>query len=181
MWFTKEQASSLTSAENLELRSPIPTQMVSNGEFMPLPQTREQREVELRVQAAATENASRLGLTPAEYLGTRSAMAAAFGAMNDVHGEYFEPIRSRASTERRRRRARAATPASSSSTPRPTTCGRPTTGSTSPTCGDGPRARIPGPRCGTRPSSTSRPSSTTTSSTPTSRTSFSIATRNWQS
>jgi uncharacterized protein len=90
MWFTKEQASCLTSAENLELRSPVPTQMISNGEFMPLPQTREQREVELRVRAAATENASRLGMTPAEYLGTRSAMAAAFGAMNEVHGEYFE-------------------------------------------------------------------------------------------
>ena len=90
MWFTKEQASSLTSAETLELRSPIPTQMISNGEFMPLPQTPQQREVEQRVKAAAAENSDRLGLTPSEYLATPSAMTAAFGAMNDVHGAYFD-------------------------------------------------------------------------------------------
>lgn len=89
MWMNEEQARSLTSAETIKLRSPIPTQMISNGEFMPLPQTNEQREVERRLQATAEENAGRLGLTPEAYLCTPSAMTAAFGAMNDVHGEYF--------------------------------------------------------------------------------------------
>ncbi len=32
-------------AEDARLRSPIPTQVVSNGEFTPLPQTAEQRRV----------------------------------------------------------------------------------------------------------------------------------------
>jgi hypothetical protein len=90
MWLTEQDAKSLTSAEGLKLRSPIPTQMISNGEFMPLPQTREQGEVERRLEASAAENASRLGITPAEYLCTRSGMTAAFGAMNDVHGAYFD-------------------------------------------------------------------------------------------
>jgi predicted TIM-barrel fold metal-dependent hydrolase len=94
MWLSEQDAKHLRSAEGLELRSPIPTQMISNGEFMPLPQTREQREVERRLAAVAGENAGRLGLTREQYLRTRSAMTAAFGAMNDVHGQYFEADRS---------------------------------------------------------------------------------------
>lgn len=93
MWLTDEHAKFLTSAEGLGLRSPIPTQMISNGEYMPLPQTPEQREVERRLHATATEHASRLGISAESYLLTRSAMTAAFGAMNDVHGEYFDADR----------------------------------------------------------------------------------------
>ena len=90
MWMNDEDAKLLTTADVLPLRSPIPTQMISNGEFMPLPQTEEQKEVERRLTTTAKENAEQLGMTPENYLLTRSAMTAAFGAMNDVHGQYFE-------------------------------------------------------------------------------------------
>lgn len=93
MWLNENDAKLLKSAEDLPLRTPIPTQMVSNGEFIPLPQTAQQQEVERRIMAVAKEQADRLGVTPAEYLHSPSAMTASFGAMNDVHGQYFDADR----------------------------------------------------------------------------------------
>ena len=42
--------------------SPIPTQAVSNGEFIPRPQTRQQRQVEALTAEYADEKSKRLGL-----------------------------------------------------------------------------------------------------------------------
>jgi predicted TIM-barrel fold metal-dependent hydrolase len=89
MWLSGHDLKRLKSAARMRFRPPIPTQMISNGEFMPLPQTREQAEVERRLRESARRNAARLGLEPAEYLRTKCGMAAAFIAMNEVHGEYF--------------------------------------------------------------------------------------------
>jgi hypothetical protein len=36
----------VTGAENKVFASPVPTQIISNGEYNPLPQTMEQRQVE---------------------------------------------------------------------------------------------------------------------------------------
>jgi hypothetical protein len=42
-WFSDEQLSKLTPADAVDdsLASPVPTQMVSNGEYMPEPQTKQ--------------------------------------------------------------------------------------------------------------------------------------------
>ncbi len=71
-------------------RSPVPTQIVSNGEFNPLPQTREQRQVEARIKALADDLAPRHGLDRRRFLASAAGMAAAFLAMNEVFGPLFE-------------------------------------------------------------------------------------------
>jgi predicted TIM-barrel fold metal-dependent hydrolase len=69
---------------------PIPTRIASNEEFIPPPQSPEQREVELRLWALAETAAPRLGLSRRDFLRTSCGMAAAFLAMNQVFGPCYE-------------------------------------------------------------------------------------------
>ena len=71
-------------------RTPIPTQMVSNGEYMPLPQSAQQKRVESRVNDLADVAARKLGLTRRQFLAGSGGMAASFLAMNEVFGPYFD-------------------------------------------------------------------------------------------
>ena len=48
IWLSKEQLKKLSSAENSLAASPVPTQMISNGEFTPLPQTEQQMKTTLK-------------------------------------------------------------------------------------------------------------------------------------
>src|SRR5438477_611807 len=63
---------------------PVPTQVVSNGEYNPLPQTREQQRVEARIKELADDLGPRHGLSRRAFLASSAGMAAAFLAMNDV-------------------------------------------------------------------------------------------------
>jgi len=74
----------------LEAPLPIPTQIASNEEFVPPPQSRAQREVEARTLELAATHAPRHGLSRREFLRTGSGMAAALLAMNQVFGPCFE-------------------------------------------------------------------------------------------
>ena len=58
-------------------RSPIPTRIVSNEEFPPLPQTPAQAAVERLVEVSAESAGRRLGLTRRDFLKTTGGMAAA--------------------------------------------------------------------------------------------------------
>lgn len=69
---------------------PIPTQVVSNEEFLPIPQTLRQKKVEHRLTALADETSKRLGVSRREFLMTSGGMAAAFLVMNSVFGKFFE-------------------------------------------------------------------------------------------
>lgn len=69
---------------------PIPTQVVSNEEFLPIPQTKKQREVEHRLTLIAEESAKRLSISRRRFLATSGGMAAAFMAMNSVFGRFFD-------------------------------------------------------------------------------------------
>src|SRR5262252_148753 len=71
------------------LRCPVPTRMVSNGEYMPVPQTDRQKRVEARVEELADEVSHRLGVSRRQFLAGSGGMAAALLAMNDVHGQFF--------------------------------------------------------------------------------------------
>ncbi len=77
-------------AERAAFRSPVPTRMVSNGEFNPLPQTTQQRRFETRLKELADDAAKKLGLSRRNFLRTSCGMAAAFVALNDVFGHVFE-------------------------------------------------------------------------------------------
>ncbi len=76
-------------AESASFRSPIPTQIVSNGEFNPLPQTPDQRRVETRVRDLAAELGPGHGMNRRQFLASSAGMAAAFLAMNEVFGSVF--------------------------------------------------------------------------------------------
>ncbi len=88
-WFSEEQLDQLESAEDDRRQLPIPTQMVSNGEYMPNPQTEAQRRVEARILELASEASKKLGVSRRQFLTSSGAVAASFLAMNEVHGEEF--------------------------------------------------------------------------------------------
>jgi hypothetical protein len=85
-----------TAPAETAFRSPVPTRIVSNGEFNPLPQTREQRRVEHRVKALADTLGPRHGLDRRRFLASAAGMAAAFFAMNEVFGPLFDVSRAEA-------------------------------------------------------------------------------------
>ena len=90
IYLSKHELEQTEPAEVAAFRSPVPTQMISNGEFNPLPQTRQQRQVEARIKELADKTAKKLGLSRRGFLRTGSGMAAAFVAMNDVYGRFFD-------------------------------------------------------------------------------------------
>jgi predicted TIM-barrel fold metal-dependent hydrolase len=88
-YLSDDELRKLGRAEDARLASPIPTQMVSNGEFDPLPQTPEQKRVEARIEELADDLGPRHGMSRRQFLSSAAGMAAAFVAMNDVFGPLF--------------------------------------------------------------------------------------------
>jgi len=74
----------------LEAPLPLPTQIASNEEFIPPPQSLQQKEVEARTLALAAKEAKRHGLSRRDFLRTGSGMAAALLSMNQVFGKCFD-------------------------------------------------------------------------------------------
>ena len=68
------------------LGSPVPTRMISNGEYMPAPQTAQQKQVEGRLTELADAASRKLGISRRQFLAGSGGMAAALLAMNDVYG-----------------------------------------------------------------------------------------------
>src|SRR6267142_232321 len=93
-WFSDEQLARVEPSETGETSlAPVPTRMVSSGEYMPHPQTEEQMRVEHRIKKPAAEAPKKLGMNRREFLGTGGGMAACFLAMNDVYGRFFNVSR----------------------------------------------------------------------------------------
>ncbi len=92
----QEELDSLLPSETSAFPSPIPTQIVSNDEYYPTPQTPRQREVEARVKALGNELAKKMGLSRRQFFKTASGMAAAFVVMNDVYGRLYDATRAEA-------------------------------------------------------------------------------------
>src|SRR5436309_10735152 len=61
-YLSDEELKRTAPAEVASFRSPVPTQIVSNGEFNPLPQTREQQRVEARIKELADDFGRRHGM-----------------------------------------------------------------------------------------------------------------------
>jgi predicted TIM-barrel fold metal-dependent hydrolase len=79
-----------TPAELASFQSPVPTQIVSNGEFNPLPQTPEQQRVEARIKQLSEDLSPKHGMNRRQFLASSAGMAAAFVAMNEVFGHVFD-------------------------------------------------------------------------------------------
>src|SRR5215831_15437887 len=82
-WLDDDQRAACTRAHESEMfPSPIPTQMISNGEYMPAPQTEKQKQVEQRIQELSESASKKLGMDRRRFLAGSGGMAAAFLAMN---------------------------------------------------------------------------------------------------
>ena len=82
----------LTLRQGLRTEVPLPTRLVSNEEFVPLPQTRAQRRVEVLILADAARLGRRLGLSRRDFLRTSGGMATSLLAMNAVFGRFFDVL-----------------------------------------------------------------------------------------
>ena len=80
----------LLPAETASFPSPVPTQIVSSDEYLPVPQTEQQRQVEARLKELSDGLAKRQGLSRRRFFQTAAGMAASFVAMNQVFGRLFE-------------------------------------------------------------------------------------------
>jgi hypothetical protein len=69
--------------------SPIPAQVVSNGEFDPPPQSEQQRAVQAQLAELADRLGQRHGMDRRRFLKSSAGLAAAFLAMNRVYGPIF--------------------------------------------------------------------------------------------
>lgn len=79
----------LKLAEELDSETPVPTRMISNGEFTPHPQTAQQKQVEERINDLADKHGKKQGLDRRRFLRSSAGMAAGFVAMNEVFGPVF--------------------------------------------------------------------------------------------
>lgn len=81
MWIKKSKKD-----QQADGMSPVPTQIVSNEEFPPLPQTPDQKAVEQKVNELAERFAAKLGTTRRDFLKGTGGMATSFLAMNAIYG-----------------------------------------------------------------------------------------------
>ncbi len=70
--------------------SPVPTQVVSNEEFIPRPQNPRQKQVEALIGSMAEEKSKKLAMDRRSFMASSMGMATAFLAMNRVYGNYWE-------------------------------------------------------------------------------------------
>ena len=89
-FLSERELSGLTAPDNEAFPSPVPLQMISNGEFNPVPQTQRQRRFEERLKDLSEASARKLGMDRRQFLCTSCGMAAAFVALNDVFGPIFD-------------------------------------------------------------------------------------------
>ncbi|UFS68840.1 amidohydrolase [Geomonas sp. RF6] len=69
---------------------PLPTKILSNGEFTPPPQSENQKKVERRINELTDTFAGKLGMDRRAFLKTSCGMAVAFMAMNEIYGYFFD-------------------------------------------------------------------------------------------
>lgn len=70
--------------------SPMPTQFVSNEEFIPRPQNEEQKKVEALIGDLSAQSSKRVGLSRRDYMRTSMGLATCFLAANKVYGDYWD-------------------------------------------------------------------------------------------
>jgi uncharacterized protein len=97
-FLTDEQIAGLLPAETNSFASPVPTQIVSSDEYLPVPQTPKQKEVEARLIDLSDRLAKRQGLSRRRFFQTPAGMAASFVAINQVFGKLFEASEAEAAT-----------------------------------------------------------------------------------
>jgi hypothetical protein len=85
-WLSDRELGEVEPADKYAFRSPVPTQIVSNGEYNPPPQTEKQRQVEGLIKEYSEKFAKHQGVDRRKFMASASGFAAAFLAMNKVFG-----------------------------------------------------------------------------------------------
>ncbi|MDR4493428.1 MAG: amidohydrolase family protein [Nitrospirales bacterium] len=88
--------SSIRIRQGYTSASPVPTQVVSNEEFLPPPQSDKQAQVEGLLDLASERLSKKLGMNRRKFLKTTGGMALAFLTMNQVFGKFFDVLASEA-------------------------------------------------------------------------------------
>src|SRR6266705_4716268 len=88
-WLSDEQLERCAPAETEPFQGPVPTRMVSNGEYMPCPQTEKQKRVEARIKELADSASKKLGMSRRKFLAGTGGLAAASLQMHEVFGRIF--------------------------------------------------------------------------------------------
>lgn len=70
--------------------SPMPTQYVSNEEFIPRPQTRQQKQVEYLIEEMAEQKCKKLAMDRRSFMASSMGLATCFLAANKVYGNYWD-------------------------------------------------------------------------------------------
>jgi predicted TIM-barrel fold metal-dependent hydrolase len=78
-----------TLEDTLPPEPPIPTQVLTNQEYIPLPKTEKQRQVDYLLNEYADKYGKKRGLSRRAFFKTASGFAAALLAMNKVYGMKF--------------------------------------------------------------------------------------------
>ena len=97
-FLSDEELKGLLPAEFSTFPSPVPTQIVASDEYLPVPQTAKQREVEARLKELSGDLAKKQGLSRRRFFQTAAGMAASFVAMNQVFGRVFDASVAEAAT-----------------------------------------------------------------------------------
>jgi predicted TIM-barrel fold metal-dependent hydrolase len=89
---TEEQIAKCVRAYDLDdgLGSPVPTRNVSNGEYLPVPQSGLQQQVEQRIRDFVARSTKKLGIGRQKFQATDGGIAAGLLAMNETHGRFFD-------------------------------------------------------------------------------------------
>jgi hypothetical protein len=69
--------------------SPMPTQVVSNEEFEPRPQSKKQKKIEHLISELSTERAKKLGMARRDFMRTSMGLATCFLASNLAYGKNY--------------------------------------------------------------------------------------------
>lgn len=85
MWVPKWQRDQQRGVD-----SPIPTQPVSNEEFIPRPQNQQQKQWEELIGEMAAKNSQKLGMERRDFMRSSMGLATAFLASNMIYGENWD-------------------------------------------------------------------------------------------
>src|SRR5215475_12892345 len=91
-WLSEREQRLVAGAEEASAATPIPTQIISNGEYLPPPQSPIQKRVEERINELADVNGRRLGLSRRQFMRTGCGMRAVFLDMIEIHGPVFPGV-----------------------------------------------------------------------------------------
>jgi hypothetical protein len=73
-----------------DVDSPLPTQAVSNEEFLPRPQTQRQKQLEALIREMGDTRARKLNMDRRAFMASSMGLATCFAASNRVYGKVFD-------------------------------------------------------------------------------------------